>query len=168
MFPAHRLDGVDLRGYAACSLMDGFEWLNGYTVRFGLYHVDFNHENRPRTARASARYYTEVVASNGMPLPPEGQFLYGQFPKGFIWSAASAAYQVRSSGQLDIICCTPTMRRALAVRGGQGERGLRGLCESSAGCGWGSVGGPPPGQPGFLVPRFRRLAQLQGCAGRAL
>uniref|UniRef100_A0A8D0WUP7 beta-glucosidase n=1 Tax=Sus scrofa TaxID=9823 RepID=A0A8D0WUP7_PIG len=94
---AYRLDGVDLRGYAAWSLMDNFEWLNGYTVKFGLYHVDFNNVNRPRTARASARYYTEVITNNGMPLPAEDEFLYGQFPEGFIWSAATAAYQVRRS-----------------------------------------------------------------------
>eukprot|EP00069_Balaena_mysticetus_P017326 bmy_10550T0 len=59
---AYRLDGVDLRGYAAWSLMDSFEWLNGYTVKFGLYHVNFNNVNRPRTARASARYYTETMS----------------------------------------------------------------------------------------------------------
>lgn len=115
MFPAYRLDGVDLRGYSAWSLMDNFEWLNGYTVKFGLYHVDFNNANRPRTARASARYYTEVIASNGMPLPREDEFLYGQFPEGFIWSAASAAYQVRSAGQFSNVCCTPTMCRALGL-----------------------------------------------------
>lgn len=113
MFPAYRLDGVDLRGYAAWSLMDNFEWLNGYTVKFGLYHVDFNQASRPRTARASARYYTEVITSNGMPLAREDEFLYGQFPEGFIWSAASAAYQVRRTGQFSNICCTPTMRQAL-------------------------------------------------------
>ncbi|KAK2109007.1 hypothetical protein P7K49_014172 [Saguinus oedipus] len=90
---AYRLDGVDLRGYVAWSLMDNFEWLNGYTVKFGLYHVDFNNTNRPRTARASARYYTEVITNNGMPLPKEDEFVYGSFPEGFIWSAASAAYQ---------------------------------------------------------------------------
>lgn len=107
MFPAYRLDGVDLRGYSAWSLMDNFEWLNGYTVKFGLYHVDFNHTNRPRTARASARYYTEVITNNGMPLPKEDEFLYGHFPEGFIWSAASAAYQVRSPGSFSICCIPP-------------------------------------------------------------
>ncbi|KAK1336989.1 hypothetical protein QTO34_003031 [Cnephaeus nilssonii] len=61
--------------------MDNFEWLNGYTVKFGLYHVDFNNASRPRTARASARYYTEVITNNGMPLPREDAFLYGQFPR---------------------------------------------------------------------------------------
>lgn len=96
MSPAYRLDGVNLRGYAAWSLMDNFEWLNGFTVKFGLYHVDFDDVNRSRTARASAGYYTEVITNNGMPLSKDDEFLYGQFPKDFIWSAATASYQVRS------------------------------------------------------------------------
>ncbi|XP_032335258.1 lactase-phlorizin hydrolase isoform X1 [Camelus ferus] len=98
---AYRLDGVDIRGYAAWSLMDNFEWLNGYTVKFGLHHVDFNNVNRPRTARASARYYREVITNNGMPLSKEDEFLYGQFPKGFIWSAATAAYQIEGGWRAD-------------------------------------------------------------------
>ncbi|XP_006834640.1 PREDICTED: lactase-phlorizin hydrolase [Chrysochloris asiatica] len=98
---AYRLDGVDLRGYMAWSLMDTFEWLNGYSVRFGLYHVDFNDLNRPRTARASSRYYTEVITNNGMPLPKEDEFVYGHFPDGFIWSAASAAYQIEGAWRED-------------------------------------------------------------------
>uniref|UniRef100_A0A8C0HTJ8 Lactase/phlorizin hydrolase n=1 Tax=Balaenoptera musculus TaxID=9771 RepID=A0A8C0HTJ8_BALMU len=98
---AYRLDGVDLRGYAAWSLMDSFEWLNGYTVKFGLYSVDFSNVNRPRTARASARYYTEVIISNGMPLPKEDEFLYGQFPKGFSWSVATASYQIEGAWRAD-------------------------------------------------------------------
>ncbi|XP_004403603.1 PREDICTED: lactase-phlorizin hydrolase [Odobenus rosmarus divergens] len=98
---AYRLDGVDLRGYSAWSLMDNFEWLNGYTVKFGLYHVDFSNTNRPRTARASARYYMEVITNNGMPQPREDEFLYGHFPEGFIWSAASAAYQIEGAWRAD-------------------------------------------------------------------
>ncbi|XP_042539458.1 lactase-phlorizin hydrolase [Dipodomys spectabilis] len=98
---AYRLDGVDLRGYSAWSLMDNFEWSFGYTIKFGLYHVDFNNVNRSRTARASARYYTEVITNNGMPLPKEDEFLYGQFPEGFLWSAASAAYQVEGAWRAD-------------------------------------------------------------------
>ncbi|KAI6054326.1 lactase/phlorizin hydrolase [Marmota monax] len=98
---AYRLDGVDLRGYSVWSLMDNFEWLFGYTVKFGLYHVDFNDTNRPRTARASAKYYTEVITNNGMPLPKEDEFLYGQFPEGFIWSTSSAAYQIEGAWRAD-------------------------------------------------------------------
>ncbi|XP_069329291.1 lactase/phlorizin hydrolase [Eulemur rufifrons] len=98
---AYRLDGVDLRGYSTWSLMDNFEWLNGYTVKSGLHHVDFDNVNRPRTARASASYYTEVITNNGMPLPEEDEFLYGKFPQGFIWSAASAAYQIEGAWRAD-------------------------------------------------------------------
>uniref|UniRef100_G3WYB3 Lactase n=1 Tax=Sarcophilus harrisii TaxID=9305 RepID=G3WYB3_SARHA len=98
---AYSLDGVNLRGYVAWSLMDNFEWLNGYSVKFGLYQVDFNDPNRPRTARTSARYYTEVISNNGMPSSKEDEFLYGEFPKGFIWSAASAAYQIEGAWRAD-------------------------------------------------------------------
>ncbi|XP_044525064.1 lactase-phlorizin hydrolase [Gracilinanus agilis] len=98
---AYSLDGVNLQGYMAWSLMDNFEWLEGYSVKFGLYQVDFNDTNRPRTARTSARYYTEVISNNGMPLGKEDEFLYGEFPKGFIWSAASAAYQIEGAWRAD-------------------------------------------------------------------
>ncbi|KAM5280101.1 lactase/phlorizin hydrolase [Ctenodactylus gundi] len=98
---AYRLDGVDVRGYSAWSLMDNFEWLLGYTVKFGLYHVDFDDVNRPRTARASATYYTELITNNGMPLPTEDEFVYGEFPEGFLWSAATAAYQIEGAWRED-------------------------------------------------------------------
>lgn len=109
--PAYKLDGVDLRGYSAWSLMDNFEWLNGYSIKFGLYHVDFGNVTRPRTARASARYYTELITNNGMPLAKEDEFLYGEFPKGFIWSAASAAYQVRGSEPRSSVYCVTSAQR---------------------------------------------------------
>ena len=55
--------GVDLRGYFAWSLLDNFEWSLGYAKRFGLYHVDY--ETQRRTAKASARFYAEVIRSRG-------------------------------------------------------------------------------------------------------
>ena len=63
--------GVDLRGYFAWSLLDNYEWTQGYSKRFGLVHVDF--QTQRRTPKASAHYYRDVIRSNGAvlaePLP---------------------------------------------------------------------------------------------------
>jgi beta-glucosidase len=59
-------EGVDLRGYFAWSLLDNFEWSLGYAKRFGLYHVDY--ETQQRTAKASARFYSEVIRTRGSAL----------------------------------------------------------------------------------------------------
>jgi beta-glucosidase len=58
--------GADIRGYFAWSLLDNFEWAHGFTKRFGLVHVDY--ETLKRTAKASAHFYSRVVASNGAAL----------------------------------------------------------------------------------------------------
>ena len=58
--------GVDVRGYYAWSLFDNFEWGYGYAKRFGIVHVDL--ETQRRTPKASARYYSEVIRTNGASL----------------------------------------------------------------------------------------------------
>jgi len=55
------LEGYDVRGYITWSLMDNFEWNSGYTIRYGLYHVDFDDPNLPRTLKPGAQYLCEVV-----------------------------------------------------------------------------------------------------------
>ena len=57
--------GVDVRGYFWWSLLDNFEWSEGYTPRFGLYHTNF--ETQARTARTSAQVYERIVRANGIP-----------------------------------------------------------------------------------------------------
>ncbi|KAG8430619.1 hypothetical protein GDO86_020290 [Hymenochirus boettgeri] len=98
---AVRMDGVNLQGYTAWSLMDTFEWTSGYSVRFGLHHVDFKNPGRPRTPKRSAIYYAEVIRDGGFPLGPEDEFLYGEFQKDFSWSVASASYQIEGSWRAD-------------------------------------------------------------------
>jgi beta-galactosidase len=56
-------EGVDVRGYFAWSLLDNFEWQEGYKHRYGLVHVDFT--TRQRTLKESAHWYREVVLTNG-------------------------------------------------------------------------------------------------------
>ena len=55
--------GVDLRGYMAWSLLDNLEWAHGFSKRFGIVHVDF--ETQKRTPKASAKLYSQVIATRG-------------------------------------------------------------------------------------------------------
>jgi len=55
--------GVDVRGYFVWSLLDNFEWAHGYSKRFGIVHVNF--ATQQRTPKDSARFYSEIIASNG-------------------------------------------------------------------------------------------------------
>ncbi|HEX6006752.1 MAG TPA: family 1 glycosylhydrolase, partial [Burkholderiales bacterium] len=56
--------GCNVRGYFAWSLLDNLEWSLGYSKRFGLVHVDF--ASQRRTPKASARFYTSVIAAHGL------------------------------------------------------------------------------------------------------
>ncbi|XP_046967937.1 myrosinase 1-like [Vanessa cardui] len=60
-------DHSNVQGYFAWSLMDNWEWDDGYASRFGLYLVDFNSPNRTRTPKDSARLYAKVVSSRALP-----------------------------------------------------------------------------------------------------
>ncbi|XP_044265972.1 myrosinase 1-like [Tribolium madens] len=56
-------DGVNITAYAAWSFLDNFEWLNGYTEKFGLYSVNFSDPERPRTPKSSVNYYKNIMAT---------------------------------------------------------------------------------------------------------
>ena len=59
--------GVDVRGYLTWSLLDNFEWAEGYTKRFGLVHVDY--ETQARTPRDSYHWYAGVIAQHRQQQP---------------------------------------------------------------------------------------------------
>jgi beta-glucosidase len=60
------MQGVDLRGYYAWSLLDNYEWSHGYSKRFGIVHV--NYDTQERTIKSTGRYYSSIIASNGASL----------------------------------------------------------------------------------------------------
>ncbi|MED6265033.1 hypothetical protein CHARACLAT_021264 [Characodon lateralis] len=55
-------DGVNVRGYFAWSLMDNFEWADGFSVRFGLFHVDFSGAELSRTIYRSGLEYSKIIS----------------------------------------------------------------------------------------------------------
>lgn len=55
-------EGIDILGFMHWSLMDNFEWVEGYSMRFGLFEVDF--QTQERKPRKSALLYKELATKN--------------------------------------------------------------------------------------------------------
>ena len=59
-------EGADIAGYFYWSLLDNFEWKEGFSKRFGIVYVDF--DTQERIPKDSAAYYASVIRSNGKDL----------------------------------------------------------------------------------------------------
>ena len=57
-------DGLDIRGYFYWTLMDNFEWAEGYKMKFGLYEVNFL--TQARTLRESSKLFVDIVKKPGI------------------------------------------------------------------------------------------------------
>ena len=58
------VEGYPVKGYFLWSLVDNFEWADGYSKRFGIHYVDF--KTQKRTPKLSAEWYREVIANNAV------------------------------------------------------------------------------------------------------
>lgn len=56
-------EGIDVRGYFQWSIMDNFEWAEGYKERFGLIYVDY--PTQKRILKDSAKWYQSLIKSHG-------------------------------------------------------------------------------------------------------
>jgi beta-glucosidase len=57
-------EGYPVKGYFLWSLLDNYEWADGYSKRFGIHYVDFKTEKR--TPKLSAEWYRDVIARNAV------------------------------------------------------------------------------------------------------
>jgi len=58
-------EGMDIRGYVVWTLMDNFDWLEGYNFNFGLYAVD--RKTQKRTLKDGATFYVDVIKHHNAP-----------------------------------------------------------------------------------------------------
>ncbi|MGZ3692727.1 MAG: glycoside hydrolase family 1 protein [Bdellovibrionota bacterium] len=71
-------EGLDIRGYYHWSLLDNFEWKEGFGPRFGLFNVDYS--NFQRTERKSAGVYRDIIKAHNGNVPDQEKL--GDFGAG--------------------------------------------------------------------------------------
>jgi beta-glucosidase len=55
---------IPVKGYFLWSLLDNYEWADGYPMRFGITYVDY--KTQKRTVKLSGEFYKEVIARNAL------------------------------------------------------------------------------------------------------
>ena len=104
----------NIKRFYGRSLVDSFEWTDGYQFSFGFCLVNFSDSNLNRVPKFSSYFYQQVIKDNGFkpgypgpgglataPIKSKDGILYGTFPENFILYTASAAYQIEGGWNAD-------------------------------------------------------------------
>lgn len=78
----YRQEGCNVQGYFAWSLLDNWEWNMGYTVRFGLYYVDYKN-NLTRIPKASVQWFKSMLKSEDKHM---NQTIYPSYSYNLLYS----------------------------------------------------------------------------------
>jgi beta-glucosidase/6-phospho-beta-glucosidase/beta-galactosidase len=62
--------GVPVKGYFVWSLMDNFEWADGYSKRFGIHYVQYDTPEKNRTPKQSATWFGSLAQTGRIPPAP--------------------------------------------------------------------------------------------------
>lgn len=96
------VDHVKVFGYTAWSLVDGFEWNSGYSIRRGLFYIDFNQPECIRVPKSTAKYYRQIIKDNGFLDEETEEDIDGHFPCNFQFGVADFILQVRGNRKREI------------------------------------------------------------------
>lgn len=106
-------DGLDIRGYMAWSLLDNFEWADGFRYRFGLHYVDYQTPERRRYAKDSAHWYADHISARAS---------YSKIPVHGNHSDSDSDSDIGSdSGHPFIVQWHKSESKAVEVRAADGE-----------------------------------------------
>ncbi|NXY87827.1 KLOTB protein, partial [Alcedo cyanopectus] len=97
-------DKVDVFGYTAWSLLDGFEWQHAYNIRRGLFYVDFQSKKKERIPKSSALYYKQIIHENGFFPRESTPSLQAQFSCDFSWGVTESVLKAESVASSPQFC----------------------------------------------------------------
>ncbi|NXK52382.1 KLOTB protein, partial [Chauna torquata] len=101
---AIKYDNIDVFGYTAWSLLDGFEWQHAYNIRRGLFYVDFKSEKKERIPKSSALYYKQIIQENGFFPRESTPSLQAQFSCDFSWGITESVLKAESVASSPQFC----------------------------------------------------------------
>ncbi|NXH16447.1 KLOTB protein, partial [Bucco capensis] len=101
---AIKYDNINVFGYTAWSLLDGFEWQHAYNIRRGLFYVDFKSKRKERIPKSSALYYKQIIQENGFFPRESTPSLQAQFSCDFSWGITESVLKAESVASSPQFC----------------------------------------------------------------